>query len=205
MILITGATGYLGQELLKHFASEQVILFTDRLQVSVNDLMCNYSSSNITHIYHLAAPTTEDDFAALGKSQLYKSIIKGTQTIIEFANQINAKVIYFSTEGILEDMNTCNDYCRFKKIATDMVNYISNDYKILVIPRVYSSDRKKGLIKALREDKVPEADMDNRVTYIDLKSFIKQFKKFIKSSDKIHYFKNKEESSLRELKDKYIA
>lgn len=207
-ILITGSSGYLGQAIIKRLEEEKIeyLIFDDALNTSLGKLIPKYMDQQFTHIYHLASPSTSEDFT-IGKVEMYKAIVKGTMNMIELSNQINTQFVYFSTEGILTDLDSANDYCKFKKLATDMVRYISNSFKILIVPRVYSADRKKGVIAKLRDGKVPSEDMSKEVDYLELSEFINQFFDIMHNEYErgIYYFHDKIHNTLQELKDKYIS
>lgn len=207
-ILITGSSGYLGQAIIKKLEEmgTEYLIFDMPLNTSLSKLIPKYADTGITHIYHLASPSTSEDFV-IGKIEMYKTIVKGTMNMIEFSNSLNAQLVYFSTEGILQDLKVANDYCKFKKIATDMVQYICNDFKILIVPRVYSADRKKGVIAKLRDGKVPAEDMNKEVQYMELYRFIDAFFNITSNESEmgIYYFPDKITGTLQDLKDEYVS
>ncbi len=201
MIFITGANGYLGEHIINSFPYETFIKFDERLNISLDELVELYGRFDITHVYHLASPTTEEDFKKSDKHSLYSDIVKGTTLMIEFCNLMDAELVYFSTEGIIEPKNL---YSKFKKITTELIPLISNYYKILIIPRVYSHDRKKGLIAKLKSKyEFNEDELNKKIEYISLESFLYQFNDFIRRGNAIFYFRNKQIHTIRELREKY--
>ena len=201
MILITGGSGYLGQHIINSFPEETFIIFEERLNISLFEMVELYGRFDITHVYHLASPTTEEDFKKLDKHEMYSNIVKGTTLMIEFCNLMGAELIYFSSEGIIQPKNL---YGKFKKVVTELIPLISNHYKILIIPRVYSIDRKRGLINKFKSDyKFSEKELNTKLEYISLESFLYQFDSFIRRGNDIFYFQNKQTNTLKELKEKY--
>jgi hypothetical protein len=71
----------------------------------------------------------------------------------------NRKIVYYSSESVTEENNL---YSFFKKLHEKILR--KSDL-ILRIPRVYSKDRNKGLIKVLK-DGTYKGDKDIRLEYI---------------------------------------
>ena len=138
-------------------------------------------------IFHFAGPS--DDFDFNNSKKVVDVIVNGTINMLQLAKQTNAKFIFASTKGVESPDNV---YCYSKLL---MEKYIQNNYDnwiILRIPRVYDKTRKKGLMKKLRLNLIPEKDMNNQVEYLTLNDFIKQTLEVVNKKNIVYnyrYFK----------------
>ena len=197
-ILLTGHTGYLGKHVLRALNLPKYKLVKFKGDVRCIDDFKKYN--NIDYVIHMAAPA--NDFHKYTNDYITSSIIQGTDNAIQFSNEQSAKLIYFSTMGIWE---VDNIYCTAKKEATANVLTSSKDTTVLVIPRIYSSDRRNGLIGKLYRNNVPEKDYSIIIEYMDLKDLISNIQDIIKSPKKMIYFhKYQIKNTIGEIKDKYL-
>ena len=87
-----------------------------------------------------------------------------------------------------------------------MENYIKavhSNSTILRIPRVYSKCRKKGLMKKLRNNEVPEEDMNKVVQYVTLDEFVDQTLSILKESTGTYCYNVLHRNTIQEVKDLY--
>ncbi len=196
-ILITGSTGFLGEELttLLFRMGHSTIRFKGRVQDNLN--YDNYKGIDI--VLHLAAPSVKEDY--LSDENVRSSIISGTDNMIKLSNRIGAQLIYFSSEA----QNEAKDlYGTCKRISQNTVKEFCNDYKILVVPRVYDKTREKGLIGRIKRDEVPSKDFNKVVEYWTLEDFKKEFIKIFESQDNgIYEFGINNKNTIKELIDLY--
>jgi len=161
-ILFIGSSGYLGEHLIETLVSNFTIdEFKGRVE-NIHDFE-KYTHNNYDYIFHFGS--TNDDSIP---SKVNK-IEQGTRNCIAFANQQKAKMIYASTKGILSEHK--NSYEQVKKNSTVEVRHSCNSYVCLLIPRVYSRDRKHGLIQAIKDNKPLDG---KQVIYIKIKDFVWQ-------------------------------
>lgn len=190
-ILITGSTGYLGKHIMNYIDAEFIIVHE-----RFNDLnIFDYSDLNIDYVFHIGGPNK-----VMGHdNEMYSSIVDGTNKIIDLSILLDAKLVYFSTMGIY---NVSNIYERYKLEATLNIINKSNSYKILLVPRVYSSDRSDGLIGRLKVKLVNRGDFLKKIIYSDLDDFLYRVSSCYKLDTKIDRFNNVK-SSILDIKLKY--
>lgn len=206
-ILLTGSSGFLGINIKKFLEEEypeyNIIEFDERLNIKQEDLIKKYNDITINIIIHMASPTCSEDFKKLTYDEIYYDIINGTDKFIKLAEHNNAELIYFSSEAIYQ---LDNIYAEAKSITNIRIINSNIKYKILIIPRVYCSSRKKGLIKKLKDNLIPESDMNQMIEYLDIKDFIKQFKMIFSDKDqKIFRFHNKVQGTIKDIKLRYLG
>ena len=126
---------------------------------------------NIDTIIHFASPSDSIEFKDRFKT--CTTIIEGTINMINIAIDNNAKIIFASTMGIHEH-DIDNIYTTSKLAMENYISSVYNNYVILRIPRVYDKDRKKGLMNSIRNNAIPEEDLDNVVEFITLDEFVEQ-------------------------------
>ena len=81
-------------------------------------------------------------------------------------------MIFASTLGVLHEHETTDTYITCKLAMENYIRSVYNKHMILRIPRVYSKCREDGLMNKLRNNKVPESHMNNRVEYMTLDEFV---------------------------------
>lgn len=158
-MIVTGGQGYLFSHLKIHFDNIIYINEVKQYQKIIPDDL----------IIHFASPSDKYDF---NKSDMHRTMIDGTVNMVNLAKRMNAHFVFASTMGIYE-LN--DDYSIFKYAMEKYIQRELNSYCILRIPRVYSSDRPKGLIKQIKEDSIPQEDYDTIVKYITINDFVTFF------------------------------
>ncbi len=204
-ILITGSTGFLGKKIipmLQTVFNFIVYPFNERLSIPLEDLIIRYNGFKFDYIFHLAGPSTSQDFQNMTHDQIREDIIEGTKKFIELAKQHDAKLIFFSSEAIFFPGDVYGDA---KLECHKLIIDSGIDYKIYVIPRVYCKTREKGLIQKLKLEQVPLEDYNNKIQYLDILDFLQQFKFNFLTNEKIIYFDHLVTSTIKEIKNRYIS
>jgi nucleoside-diphosphate-sugar epimerase len=188
--LVTGEHGYLAHALITELGINNVMSYgTDVREYRV--------FSDLDTILHFASPSDHDEFK--DKQKTASTIINGTINLLKVAKYNNAKFVFASTMGVYSPV--IDDVYSTCKLA--MENYIKsvyNKYVILRIPRVYSKCRKKGLMRQIRENTIPETDMNNVVEYITLQDFVNQTLPVLDQTNMTHEYKITQKKSIREIK-----
>jgi nucleoside-diphosphate-sugar epimerase len=191
-ILVTGWRGYLAGNLIKSIShNNNIILFEgDVRHIKLYD--------NIDLVLHFASPSDRVDF--LDDARTSSTIIEGTINMLNIARNNNCRFIYASTLGVCYlDSN-----CTYKISKLAMEKYIMsmyNNYVILRIPRVYSKCRRKGLIRQLHDNAVPESDYDKQIEYITIDDFVEQTKPVLFTQDNtIHNYTITNKRSIGNIK-----
>ena len=151
MILITGATGYIGKDLVRRFEPDEIKLLT-RKKVNLpfeivkgsveNKKSVKSAMKNVDYVIHLAAGGNH--FASF--SELFEVNVKGTQNVIEAAAESNVnRIVHMSSMAVAMPVKT--SYGETKKLAEDIVKKHWNDLDISILraPLVYDLDRLKRL------------------------------------------------------------
>jgi nucleoside-diphosphate-sugar epimerase len=188
--IFTGAErGFLASNLKKHIKGANI---------NYGNVLLSKQYDNIDKIFHFAGPS--DDFDFEDSETVVDVIVNGTINMLQLAKQTNAKFIFASTKGV-ETPN--NVYCYSKLL---MEKYIQNNYDnyiILRIPRVYDKTRKKGLMKKLRLNLVPEKDMNNQIEFLTLNNFIEQTLKVVNSENIVYNYKDLHCDTIANIKKLY--
>jgi nucleoside-diphosphate-sugar epimerase len=215
--LVTGGNGYLMSHLLPHlkqFENTEFILLPNNLDIANKEAMDEYrdflygSVHLINGIIHFASPSTNEDFY---RSDAMRTLIDGTINIINLAKFLGAKLIFASTYGVYDIETEKMAISNYSLGKLTMERYIQDQladkqYLILRIPRVYSIDRKKGLISKLKNGK----KMDNEklikhIIFIDefIKQTLPQLNLFIfhNHNFNIYEYENTEIYSIKEIKN----
>jgi len=162
------------------------------------DVLLYKEYNHINKIFHFAGPS--DDFDFKDSNRVVDVIINGTINMLQLAKQSNAKFIFASTKGV-EAPN--NIYCYSKLL---MEKYIQDNYDnwiILRIPRVYDKTRKKGLMKKIRLDLIPEKDMNNKIYFLTLNNFIDKTLSVINDRNIIYDYHNLDCKTISDIKKLY--
>jgi len=166
--LVTGSTGQLGYDIVRlleennydYIAPDsQDLDITD--QSKVKEIISNYKPNVVFH----CAAYTKVDKAEEDKDACYNVNVNGTKNIVEAARNINAKVVYISTDyvfdGTKEDSYTEEDktnpinYYGYTKLMGEHEVQTLEDYLIVRISWVFGingSNFVKTMLK-LSEDK----------------------------------------------------
>ena len=99
--------------------------------------------------------------------------------LVDYCKKTNKHFVFASTMGIYD---LSNEYEKSKLRQEQYIKENLSNFCILRIPRVYSSDRNKGLIKLLKENKVPLTDFNKVLEYITIQEFQKWFFEKYKSN-----------------------
>ena len=128
----------------------------------------------VKHIKKYLDSDTTYFFASPIDTKNFKNIIRTfTSNILLIKALLNKnKFVYASSIAV----NEKSLYGLNKRFCEFLVKKFSNNYLILRIPRVYSSDRDKGLIKKIKDSKISEKDLEKIVEFIDISDFKKWFK-----------------------------
>ena len=119
MILVTGATGFLGTELIRQLTSQQKkvralkreiskvpALLNDNLLISwINADINDFASlsdafEGVTHVYHCAAFIS---FNPKDKAKLLKVNIEGTSNVVNLCHELNIRLVHVSSIAALGD------------------------------------------------------------------------------------------------------
>ena len=122
MILVTGGTGFLGSALVKELEKENEVTVLSRksaphaLTGDISDYDAVYSAAKDADvIFHLAAEL--DQFAPYNRH--HKTTVQGTLNVMKVAEKTGAKVIYMSTNAVLNRNKT--NYSIAKAEAEEIV------------------------------------------------------------------------------------
>ena len=194
-ILITGYNGFLGSNLIQYMMSREDYIF---YYYQGDVLEYNNEYIDIDMIIHFASPSDSLEFADREKTA--RTIVEGTINMVKLAKKINAKLIYASSEA---SINPQNDYGVFKLAMERYIESNMSNYQILVIPRVYGTEREKGLIKKLKE-KTFIGSKDQILEYIDINDFLEQTYDSINTDKKYIIYNNKIKKSIKEIEVQYV-
>jgi len=149
MILITGATGYIGKDLIKQIEDKDNIriltrqnLFNTPFEVvkgSVTDIKAvKKAMKDVDYVFHLAV--SSNHFAKY--SELFKINVKGTENVMKIASKNNVKkVVHMSSMAAAMPIKTA--YGETKKLAEEVVKRYWDviEAPILRAPLVYDFER----------------------------------------------------------------
>ena len=189
-ILLTGYDGYLGTHIRtsKQFQEYEFIQFIGDVREIKN--WENYKSFRFRYIFHAGSPAGIENYS---NEFIKTSIITGTKNAVALSNKLDCPLINFSTRGIY---NVSNVYEKTKKVSYVEVIHSCNKFINLIIPRVYSKDRTKGLISKL--DNIHK-DLDKEIQYITIEDFLDRLYKVF-WLDKEEYFFPFRSNTIQELK-----
>lgn len=187
--LFTGAErGFLGSNIKKNITGT-VIDYGDIMKIK--PVKC-------IKLLHFAGPS--DDFDFRDSKKTLDTIVNGTINMLKIAKMNNAKFIFASTKGV---ENPDNIYCYSKLLMEKYIQDNYDDWVILRIPRVYDKSRKKGLMKKLRLNLVPEKDMNNKIDFLTLNAFIDQTLKVVNDRNIIYNYNNLDYKTISDIKKLY--
>lgn len=187
--LFTGAErGFLGSNIKKHLTG---------IVSDYGDVM-EIKPAKCKIIYHFAGPS--DDFDFKQQEKTINTIITGTINMLEIAKMNNAKFIFASTKGV-ESPN--NVYCYSKLLMEKYIQDNYDDWIILRIPRVYDKTRKKGLMKKIRLNLIPDHDMTKKIDFLTLNNFIEQTLKVEKEKNIVYNYSNLHCDTIANIKKLY--
>lgn len=182
-----GERGYLAS-VLKHHLSGDILDYGDIL-------IDNPDIHAFDNMYHFAGPSDLYDFKE--PTRVIDIIVNGTINMLNLTKKHSGKFIFASTAGVLQPDNI---YCHCKLLMENYIKSTYNNYIILRIPRVYSKCRKKGLMRQIRDNTIPQGDMNNIVEYITLQDFIKQTKPILCETNITHEYTITNRNTIQEIK-----
>jgi len=188
-ILVTGHSGYLASALTKELDCN-IIEYA-------GDVRVYKQYSNISYVVHFASPSDKYEF--VDEYRTITTIMNGTMNMLRVARDNNCKFIYASTLGVKYINSTADIYTVSKLAMENLIKVSYNDYVILRIPRVCSKCRNKGSMKQLKDQTVPEQDMDKTVEFITLDDFVNQTKPAIELTQTIYEYDITNTNTIREI------
>jgi nucleoside-diphosphate-sugar epimerase len=197
-ILVTGHKGFLCSHLIERLSpSNNIIRFG-------GDVRQSRIYTSIDAIIHFASPSERKDFKDREKTAT--TIVDGTLNLLQIAKHNRAKFIFASTVGVSFAAPNVNKIYESSKLGMDTyIQSVYNDYVILRIPRVYGSERSKGLIRVLRENLVPEEDMEQELDYLTVDQFVDQTLPALDQTNVVHEYHALRTETIRQIKDRFIA
>lgn len=176
MIYILG-NGYLAKKIYKKYPTNKKIV------KSLDEI-----GNDITEIWHFASPNSSENPERLIDS------IKLTYDLIKKFPDV--KIVFASSEAVNVDKTL---YANVKKTIESLLIENHKKYLIYRIPRVYSADRKSGLIKTLKDGEFV-GDMNKTIKFITDDEFCSWFMENINKENIIIEYPSSEQISLK-IKD----
>lgn len=150
MILVTGATGFLGRHLIKKLEEKKISYkaLVRNKEIShknyiYGNLLDKESLEKATHlvdiIIHLAAVIDEEN------KNLFRVNLTGTKNLIELAEKEKIKQFIFISSSLVSFENLENDYIKSKKQAEEILKNSNLNWTILRPTLIYGSGDKKNL------------------------------------------------------------
>ena len=177
MLAINGYSGFIGQALLKEL-DKQGIKYR-----CLGRIIHGPELEGITKIIFLSSPSDSDDFKDREQTtiSMIDNYVQNINTILNINPDI--EVIFGSSVAVMDVGYRTIDslessYAIYKLAIEHYIRSRIKKYRIVRIPRVYGKDRKKGLMKFLREKPIEEFD-DNRIRFIDINDFTPKFVELI--------------------------
>lgn len=187
-VLISGSTGFLLRNTLEDF------------DFNILKYEFNKSYSNIDLIIHFASFT--DTFEFENKKEMSFIMLDYSLELIKIAKNNNCKFIFASSVAA-EELK--DEYGVYKKCIELYICANLEKFCILRIPRVYGHDRKKGLMRKIKENLISENDMFNVIEYIDIEDFKIWFNSCLNKNGILTYNKKLKTNTIKELKDIYCT
>jgi nucleoside-diphosphate-sugar epimerase len=112
----------------------------------------------------------------------------------------NCKLIFASSVGAvyLED-----EYSIYKRAMEQYIQALVPNHLILRIPRVYGTDKKKGLMRRIQNDDIGKDDWEKLIDYIDISDFKKWFNENLNNIGIQCYTGSMRTNTIQELKELY--
>lgn len=187
---VSGETGFLMKHMLPYFEANIYSFTKDNLYYTeLND---------INTVIHFASPSDSFDFQ--NKYLMSKSMIDLTQDMLKCAIDHNAKFIFASTEAAIDPVDT---YGFYKRAMEDYILSIHPNSLILRIPRVYGTDKTKGLMKKINDGFINKEDIYKEIEYIDIQDYIKWFFKVQNEVGIVEYNLPKRKNTIQEIAKLY--
>lgn len=198
MILVTGENGYLGKAFINYYKYFKGFGSTI---ITLSEYLINPCPNKLSKIIHFAGVSDKNDFK--NTTKMIDSMIILTQQLVDIAGQYGIEFVFASSVAAEKDLDR---YGTYKRTMEYYITDTLQNYKILRIPRIYSSDRSKGLIKFLKDDTVPKKDYNKEIEFLDLNNFLPQLYYIIfkETANRKYYFKRLETKTILEIKERYL-
>lgn len=192
MIYINGVSGFIGGELIK-ILPELVTLprkIPEELILTKDDIFIQ-----------MASPS--DDFDFENREQMIISMLDDVYWNIDKAK--DSYIVFASSIASKEYNNT---YGAFKLAISRYLKYKNIRHSNLIIPRVYGKNRKKGLMKKIKNG-IPDKDLSKIINFMDISTFILKLKEIvlkIKRGEPVEqniHFKTNQSKTIKEIKEYY--
>ncbi|MFC1936201.1 SDR family oxidoreductase [Chloroflexota bacterium] len=191
-VLIIGASGQVGGQIYTHLsgASDQILgTYNSRAFPGLEQL--DFRDTEATHglierfmpgVIYLPASLTNVEYCEGHPEESYQANVEGVKNVVRAANQVEAKVVYFSSEYVFDGLNgpyreedpvnPISVYALHKVIAEHYLSMYCDDFLIIRTTVVYGWERQGKnfvirLIKTLEDGgtvRVPE-DQISSPTY----------------------------------------
>lgn len=146
-------------------------------------------------IMHFGGPSCIEEFTLESTNKMVKDVKELLK--LEHKNFIFASSMGTEHKSDNKFQQMYND----AKIECEkLIKSSDKNYCILKIPRVYGSDRNKGLMKSIREHKID--DYNKEIEFLDINDFKAQLKD-IKINYNIIYFNKTQKKTIQEIKELY--
>lgn len=154
---------------------------------------------DIDMVIHFASPNDKYEFE--NKSDMAFTMMNYSLEIIKQGLYNNAKIVFASSKAA-DTPDTM--YGIFKRGIEHYIEAVTDNHLIYRIPRVYGSDRKKGLMKQLRLGDIDPNHLDNRISYLDIEDFKEWFIDNIDKTGIVRYTNEYRKNTIREIREIYI-
>jgi nucleoside-diphosphate-sugar epimerase len=224
-ILVTGASGFIGKELVKNLLKKRfkVIEFNSSAgDISELNLIERYKNEKIDHIFHLSAKTFVPD-SWENPTSFYKTSVMGTNNVLELCRDKKASLTFVSAYlygepeklPISEDDNvkSNNPYAHSKYLAEELCRFYAEYYNVnITIARpfnIYGKNQKEIFLiphiikQVLNNDVINVKDLHPKRDYIYLDDLVLGLVKTIdnKKHFSIYNFGSGVEISVQEIID----
>ena len=183
--LVIGASGLVGEHLVNTLDSlgrsvvatyyETPIPAAERVDI------CNVSQVNLLleehspRVVFLPAAVANVDYCETNPNVTYRTNVNGIKHVVDAANKMNARLVYFSTDYIFDGesgpysedatANTTSEYGRQKLIAEHYISTVASRFLIIRTTVVYGWERQGKnfifrLVNSLRQGKPVRAPID---------------------------------------------
>jgi len=152
---------------------------------------------------HFGGPSCREEFNETSTNMM----IQDVKNIIKFMRKTNYHTIIFaSSAGAVNRSNIYEqELYNDAKLKCEQLIIISGiNYRILRIPRVYGSTRKKGLMKYIKEGSID--DYTKEIQYYDIDDFVKETAEYLNNSHRngIKEYNRTITNTIQEIKEKYV-
>lgn len=154
---------------------------------------------DIDMVIHFASPNDKYEFE--DKGSMAFSMIDYSLYVIKQAIYNSAKIVFASSKAA-DKPDT--EYGIYKRCIEQYIQGRTDNHLIYRIPRVYGSNRKKGLMKQLRLNDIDPEDLNKTISYLDIEDFKKWFIGNIDKTGIVRYTNGYRKNTIREIGKIYI-